>query len=221
MIVRIKQSGLVCSFIGINYLRSRGLLICLAALAAIAAVMSLSGCVGLTSATPHAPGSGALSTNPSSISFGDVEVGTSSTQTLTFSNAGGTSLTISQAALSGTGFTMVGQSFPVSLAPGQSSNLGVQFAPSAVGSMSGSVSLPSNAHNSPTIISLAGSGAQAASGQLSSNPASINFGNVVVASGSVQTVTLTNTGNSPVAISQATVSGAGFSVTGIAAPLTL
>src|SRR5256885_5082708 len=158
MIVRIKQSGLVCSFIGINYLRSRGLLICLAALAAIPAVMSLSGCVGLTSATPHAPGSGALSTNPSSISFGDVEVGTSSTQTLTFSNAGSTSLTISQAALSGTGFTMGGQSFPVTVPAGQSGSLNLQFAPTVTNNMSGSVSLISDASNSPVQIGLSGRG---------------------------------------------------------------
>src|SRR5207244_491715 len=133
-----------------------------------------------------------LSATPGSVSFGNVAVGTTVSQTITLTNSGTAALNISQGTVNGAGFSISGMAFPVSLAPGQSSNLGVQFAPSAVGSMSGSVSLPSNAHNSPTIISLAGSGAQAASGQLSSNPASINFGNVVVASGSVQTVTLTN-----------------------------
>src|SRR6266566_541584 len=44
------------------------------------------------------------------------------------------------------------------LAPGQTATLNVVFAPTAAGSVSGSVSVASNAGNSPATISLSGSG---------------------------------------------------------------
>src|SRR5207244_501543 len=47
------------------------------------------------------------------------------------------------------------------LAPGQNATLSVTFAPSSSGSVTGSVTVFSNATNSPTTIGLSGSGAQA------------------------------------------------------------
>ena len=63
-------------------------------------------------------------------------------------------------------------------------------------------------------IALGGTGVQ---GNLTANPASINFGSLLVgASGSVS-VTLTNSGTASVTISQASTSGTGFSIAGLAA----
>ena len=50
-------------------------------------------------------------------------------------------------------------------------------------------------------------------------PSSINFGNVAVGSSSTQSVTLTGTGTASTTISQAIVSGAGFSISGLSFPL--
>ena len=59
-------------------------------------------------------------------------------------------------------------------------------------------------------------------GSLSINPASLSFGNVTTGTSSTpQNVTITNTGNSNVSISQITVSGAGYSMTGGSAPVTV
>lgn len=55
----------------------------------------------------------------------------------------------------------------------------------------------------------------AATLSLSANPASLSFGSVNVGTNSAQSVTFTNGGNSNVTISNVSVSGAGFSATGV------
>src|SRR2546425_1081759 len=191
---------------------------------------SASGGISLVSDAPNSPstialsGTGVqpqLSIRPPSVNFGNVVVGTTNTQTITLTNSGTADLTIPQATVTGAGFSISGLSCPLTLPAGQSITFSIQFAPTAAGSVSGSVSLVSNAPNSPTIIPLTGSGAQSASGQLIPNPSNINFGNVTAATTSTQSVVLTNTGNTTVSVSQATVSGTGFSITGLTLPLTL
>src|SRR5207245_2776975 len=161
-----------------------------------------------------------LSVTPPNASLGNVVVSSSSLQDLTLTNSGGVNLTISQGSVTGAGFSISGLTFPLTLPAGQSITFSVQFAPTAAGSVSGSVSLVSNAPNSPTIIPLTGSGAQSASGQLIPNPSNINFGNVTAATTNTQGVVLTNTSNVAVSISQVTVSGTGFSLIGLNLPLT-
>src|SRR5207302_180002 len=82
---------------------------------------------------------------------------------------------------------------------GQLSAFNVQFAPTATGSASGSVSLVSDAPNSPSTIALSGTGVQP---QLSVTPPSVSFGNVLVGSTGVQNFTLTNSGGASLTIAQ-------------------
>jgi HYDIN/CFA65/VesB family protein len=103
---------------------------------------------------------------------------------------------------------------------GQTTNFNVAFAPASASSVTGSVSLVSNAPNSPAAIALSGTGV-AATFQLTASPTSLSFGNVLVGSSSTQSVTLTNTGNSSVSVSQISVSGTGLSTTGLTLPVTL
>ena len=161
-----------------------------------------------------------ISVVPASVSFGNVVVGTKNTQTITLKNAGTANLSVSQATVSGSGFATSGLTLPLTLTPGQSTNFNVAFAPAGAGSVTGSVSLVSNAPGSPTAIPLSGSGV-AATLQLSASPTSLSFGNVSVGSSITQSVTLTNTGNSSVSISQMNVSGAGFSTSGLTPPVTV
>jgi len=162
-----------------------------------------------------------LSVAPPSVSFGNVLVGSTGVQNLTLTNSGSASLTIAQGTFTGAGFSISGLTFPLTLPPGQSSTLSVHFAPTATSSVSGSISLVSDAAISPTTISLAGSGTQPASNQLIPNPSNINFGNVTATTTNTQGVVLTNTSNAAVSVSQVTVSGTGFSITGLNLPLTL
>src|SRR5712691_10683433 len=188
---------------------------------------SVSGSVSLVSDAPNSPGTIALSGTgvqpqlsvaPPSVSFGNVLVGSNGVQNLTLTNSGSASLTIAQGSFTGAGFSISGPTFPLTLPPGQSSTLSVQFAPTATGSVSGSVSLVSNAPNSPSTIALSGTGVQP---QLSVAPPSVSFGNVLVGSNGVQTITLTNPGTANLTISQATVSEQSFTMTGLNIPLIL
>lgn len=162
---------------------------------------------------------GQLTPNPTSLSFGNVLVGGSKTLSQTLTNSGGSSVTISAASSSGTGFSMSGLALPMTLNAGQSTSFSVQFAPTATGGVSGSISITSNGSNPNLNIALSGSGVTP--GALSANPTSLAFGSVQVGSNSSLSETLTNTGGSNITISQATITGTGYSVVGLTLPATL
>jgi len=159
-----------------------------------------------------------LTTSPASLSFGDVAVGSNHSQTITLSNTGTESVTISQASVSGPGFGLNGLTLPLTLAAGQSTSANVTLSPATTGSASGTLSITSNASGSPLAVSLSGTGATY---QLAVSPSSLNFGDVAVASSSTQTITLTNTGTASLSVSQINFSGAGFSFKGVTVPMTL
>jgi len=163
----------------------------------------------------------AIQINPTSINFGNDVVGTSLSQALILKNTGTATLTISQVTATGSAFSVSGFSVPFNVGVGQQTTITAVFLPTVVGTASGSVSIVSNAPTSPTAVTLSGTGI-AASLTLGVSPASLNFGNVTTGASSVaQSVTITNTGNSYVTISQINLSGAGYSMTGGSAPVTL
>jgi hypothetical protein len=162
---------------------------------------------------------GALGSNPTSLSFGNVIVGNNQSLSETVTNTGGSSVTISQASISGTGFSLSGITTPVTLTAGQSATFSVKFAPLSAASASGDVTITSTASNPTLTIPVTGTGVT--QGTLGSNPASLSFGNVIVGSNQSLSETVTNTGGSSVTISQASISGTGFSLSGITTPVTL
>ena len=161
-----------------------------------------------------------ISVTPASVSFGSVLTGNTNTQTIKLTNSSTANLTLSQAQVSGSGFSLSGLTFPVTLTPGQSTNFNVAFTPAGVGSVPGSVSLVSNASNSPLAIPLSGNGV-AATFLLGTNPSSLGFGTVRVGGNSSLSTTLTNNGNSNVTISSVTMPGTGFNASGVTAGTTL
>ncbi len=167
---------------------------------------------------PVNPPPGSLVANPGSLVFPTVQVGTSQTQYATLTNTGGSSVTITGAAIAGTGFTSTGMATPLTLTVGQSVTFSVTFAPVSGGSASGGISISSDASTPMLNLSLAGTGA--AQGQLVVTPASTDFGTVTVGTSQVQRATLTASGSS-VTISSASVTSREFSLSGIALPLTL
>ena len=183
---------------------------------ALPAVMGVAGCMGLTSQASQ--NLGQVSATPNSVAFGDVEVGTSSTQTVTINNTGTSNLTFSQAAVSGAGFTVTGPTFPLTLSAGQSSSFILQFAPTVTGTATGTVSLDSNASNSPTSVALKGNGVKH---QLSITPSSVSFGNVTVGAANTQSITLTNSGTANLNITQGSITGTGFGMSGLVFPFSL
>jgi hypothetical protein len=104
-----------------------------------------------------------LGASPTSLSFGNVNTGSSSALAATLRNDGNSDVTISNVSISGAGFNSSGVSAGAILTPGQTSTLNVTFAPAATGSVAGNVTVTSNAQNSPATISLSGVGVTQAS----------------------------------------------------------
>lgn len=174
------------------------------------------------SGTGEAVTTAQLTVHPGSISFGDVTVGSSSTQPVTLVSSGTAPVTVNSADISGTGFTVSGANFPLTLAPQQTATLQVKFAPATTGTVSGSLAIASNsATASAASVSLSGTGEEATTPQLTTSAASLNFGNVTVGSSSTQPLTLTSTGTAAVTVNSASVSGTGFTVSGATFPLNL
>jgi hypothetical protein len=106
------------------------------------------------------PAPGPLTASTSSLSFGNVNIGSSPTLSITFTNSGSSNVTISSVTISGPGFTASRVSAGLIITPSQTATLNVTFAPAATGTVTGSVSVVSNASNSPASISLSAAGVQ-------------------------------------------------------------
>ena len=178
----------------------------------------ISNTAGLTVSPATAP---AIQVNPTSLSFGNVVVGANLSKSLIISNTGGATLTITQINVTGARFSASHYTLPLTINAGQKATITVAFVPTAVGTVSGSLSIVSNAPTPPSSVSLSGSGI-AATLSLGINPTSLSFGNVATGTKSAtKNMTITNTGNSNVAVSQISVAGAGYTLTGGGTPLTL
>src|SRR5262249_46545477 len=96
---------------------------------------------------------------------------------VTLTNSGNSSVTISQITANGTGFSLSSIGLPVTLAAGQTTSFNVAFAPASAGSITGSVTVSSNATNSPLVLALSGTGISAATHSVSLNwtPSSSNY----------------------------------------------
>jgi hypothetical protein len=105
----------------------------------------------------------ALLISPSSLVFGNTVLNTPSTLLVRLTSTGTTAVAISSATLSGTGFTMSGATFPVTLNPGLALSLDVRFDPTATGPVTGQVIVESNSvSGAKTVINLSGTGESAA-----------------------------------------------------------
>jgi hypothetical protein len=100
-----------------------------------------------------------LGISPTSLSFGNVTTGTSSaSQTVTITNTGNANVTISQVSVSVAVYSVAGGGTPVTLSPAQNLILTAQFSPTSTGTVSGNISIVSNATGSPASVSLSGTG---------------------------------------------------------------
>ena len=151
-----------------------------------------------------------LTISPSTLTFGNVVVGQSGTQSVKLTNRGNSSRTINLATVAGNGFGISGLSLPTTLTGGQSLSFSAQFAPTSAAAATGSITFTDNAPTSPQVVSMVGTGVSTNS-SLVANPGSVAFGNVSLGSSSPQTITLTNSGNTSATISAVSATGTGFS----------
>jgi len=193
---------------------------------ALFAILSISGCTGIASgpkvaSSQNIPGTPAsISVEPASISFGDVPIGSTGSQSVTIANNGGANLTITQVSTSATGIKISGISLPLTIVAGSQSNFNLVFSPKTPGILSGNVSVSSADSSFASTVSLSGIGMSATAFLATSNP-SLNFGNVAVGKSKQLSVTLTNAGNSNVTVSKVSISGAHYSTSGVSDGLIL
>ncbi len=195
---------------------------CLNIIAALV-LMILNGCGGGSNsssspASSASNNSSAASLSASSLNFPSQTInGTSATQSLTFTNAGSNSISLS--AVTVTGDFAQSNNCSATLVAGASCTVNVTFTPTEVGVRTGTVSFTDNAPQSPQVVSLAGTGETG--GQLVAGPSSIAFGNVTIGQIGSQSVTITNTCGQSISVTSVSTSGAGVEVSSISTPFTL
>jgi hypothetical protein len=180
----------------------------------------LSSCQGVSAGSSNTqPTVGALSFSSATLNFGSVNAGTSKALSISATNTGQSAITITSASISTKYFTVTSPAFPASIAAGQNAVITISFAPNVAGAFNATGTITSDASNAQAAITLAGTGV--VSGDLSSNPAALTFGSVTVGSTQALSATLTNASSSSITISQASVSGSGFTLSGITPPISL
>ncbi|MGA9526807.1 MAG: choice-of-anchor D domain-containing protein [Terriglobales bacterium] len=156
---------------------------------------------------------------PSSLHFGDVSVGQTETQLVTVTNDTSESVTITGIGIANSEFSVVPMSLPLILAAGQSTDIGVIFAPTATGWAGGTISFVASPPSHNIVIQAMGTGV--ASAALTASPGNIAFGTVGVGGNLTIPVTVTNNRSWQVAVSAFQTQGGAFSVSGPASPLAL
>ena len=155
------------------------------------------------------PGLPAVSIGPSSVDFGQANLGTSVSRTVTVMSSGGAPVAIQTATVTGpdaSEFTAgQDQCSGANLAPGASCVVEIIFRPSTLGSRSASLMLADAASGSPQSLSLAGVGAGVAAVTL--GPASVDFGQATVGDMVVRRITVTSAGTAPLTVQSLLFSG--------------
>jgi Abnormal spindle-like microcephaly-assoc'd, ASPM-SPD-2-Hydin len=98
-----------------------------------------------------------LTLSATGLTFGSVNVNTPVTQTVTVNSTGAAAVTINSVTVSGTGFTVTPPTLPMTLSPGSSTQLTVQFDPSIAGAVAGQLTIGSDSSSS-NAVSLSGTG---------------------------------------------------------------
>lgn len=182
----------------------------------------VSGCSGFVKASSQAATqNGVFQLSTASINFGNVAVGKQVTQAISVTNTGSVALSITQATLSNSQFSVSGLSMPLSLGTGQSSNFTVAVNPSAAGNVTGTMTILGSAGSSPVVVNLSATATSSSQAQLSLGLSSISFGSVSVGSKNTVNLALNNSGAANLTISSIAASGTGFAVSGIATPATI
>jgi hypothetical protein len=147
-------------------------------------------------------GSAAIEIDRTALNFGEVNMGSSRALAMNVSNPGNDTLRITSVTTSNPRFTV--DITTKVLAPGEAFEDTVRFTPTDAGPVSATLALTSNAPDSPTILQLTGTGKVVVVIEVTMtiDPAEITFGEVTVGLQKDTTVTVTNTGNDTLRISE-------------------
>jgi uncharacterized protein YjdB len=151
-----------------------------------------------------------ISLSPGSLTFANQAVGTTSAaQTVTLTSTGNATLNISGIVV-GANYLQT-NNCPASLTNGQNCTINVSFKPSTAGTLTGALSVTDNAPASPQSVTLSGVGTGAV---ISLNPTVLTFASQTVnTTSAAKNVTVTNTGNTNLTISNISSSDGEFAST--------
>ncbi|MEC4986540.1 MAG: choice-of-anchor D domain-containing protein [Oscillatoria sp. PMC 1068.18] len=164
-----------------------------------------------------------LPDNNGNLNFGSTTTGTNLTQTITIANTGNATLNLSNLSLPA-GFTLVGN-FPNSVAPTSSVEIQIQLNANQAGNFGGTLSFTNNDSNeNPYNFTLSGQVNSpvitapeievfAEANLLTDNVSNVNFGSTFVGENLTQTVTIANTGEASLNLSNLSLPD-GFSLVG-------
>jgi len=161
-------------------------------------------------------GSGSVTASPSSLSFGQVAVGSKASLQLVLTNSQSKKMRISSVQTTTNLFSISGPAFPLTLSGGGSVTLTVTFTPKSSGLVGDSVSVA----GSSVSIPLTGTGTMTAVGQLRIAPSALNYGDVSVGTTGTLPLSLSAVGAS-VTITSASSSSSQFILEGSSFPMTI
>lgn len=147
--------------------------------------------------------------SPATLPFGNQRVGVASApQTVTFTNVGDAPLTLDDLTIDGDyAIDSITCSTQTPLAPDANCTIDIVFTPTAGGTRSGTLTITSDADNSPQTVSLTGAGVAPG---VSVDPVGLDFGDQRVgATSTARSVALTNSGTGTLAISGITITSGG------------
>jgi Abnormal spindle-like microcephaly-assoc'd, ASPM-SPD-2-Hydin/Transmembrane protein 131-like N-terminal len=187
----------------------------------LAAVSLVANRAGIAHGGPTAPekterapaGSPLMLMTPDAVTFADVPVGDTYSQTVRVTNAGEETIQIREIRSSNAAFRVSGIMLPVVVAHGTSESFTIVYKAKAEGQTKGQIAILTGPGNAPVLLNVRAS-AEAGQTELTASEAGIDFEDVAVGSSSRRELLLTNSGNHDVTISAVTASGAGFNASG-------
>ena len=150
---------------------------------------------------------GAFSVSSKKDSIGNVQIGNKKTDSVTVTNRGNSTLTISNTRSSNARFTVGPAS--LSIPAGAAKKFAITFAPTAAGAQSSFIVFTHNGPTSPDTVTASGTGTVPA---FSVDRKTIPYGIVVIATGKPDSVQVTNTGTAALVISGVTSTNTSFSI---------
>ncbi|HXN51142.1 MAG TPA: choice-of-anchor D domain-containing protein [Candidatus Acidoferrum sp.] len=154
-----------------------------------------------------------MEVTPDAVSFVDVPVGETYTQTVRITNISEGTLQIKGITASSTDFRVTGILLPVVVARGTSESFTIAYRAKAEGGTGGEIRIVTSSGDAPLVLRVRASAARDQR-ELTASEADIDFEDVAVGSSSKKEVSLTNSGNRELRISGISVSGADFSLSG-------
>jgi fibronectin type 3 domain-containing protein len=150
---------------------------------------------------------------PNVIRFLEVPVGETYTQTVRLANPGKTPMQVKKISMGAGSLGISGFASPLVLMPGSSANFTISYRPRAVEHLAVEMKILTSNDAAPVTVDVTAT-AIGGETELVASEASVHFEGVALGGKSAKEISLTNTGNRDVRVSEISVSGGDFSVTG-------